>query len=198
MATLGRPRDPEVSEAALAAAVRLVVEEGYQSLTMERVADRAGVSKAALYRRWPNKLALMVDAVEWVTRDTVVVPDTGRVRDDIVGYLAGFARDKHADADVYDAFSAAMESDHELGDRCRAMMTATVSRAFRSIVQRAVDRGELGPDADVELLVDLVPALVSYRRRTTGQHPDAAFIERIASQFFSPSSRIRHPAGARR
>ena len=197
MAALGRPRDPEVSEAALAAAVRLVVEDGYQSLTMERVAQRADVSKAALYRRWPNKLALMVDAVEWVTRDTVVVPDTGLVRDDIVGFLAGFARDQHADADVYDALSAAMESDHELGDRCREKVTATVSGSFRLIMERAVKRGELDPGVDVELLVDLVPALVSYRRRTTGQHPDAAFIERIADQFFSPQSKILPRVGIR-
>lgn len=184
MATLGRPRDPAVDGAAVEAAIRLIVEDGYGCVTMERIAERAGVSKAALYRRWPNKVALVVDAIDASARDSFVLPDTGRVRDDIVAFFGNFSRERQADVDVYDALTGAVESDHELAERCRDMLAAGLVESFRTIVSRAVGRGELPPTTDVELLADIVPALVRYRRQTTGTGPDAEFVGRVVEQFF--------------
>ena len=184
MTTLGRPRDPAVDGAALDAASQLIVEDGYGCLTMERIAERAGVSKAALYRRWPNKVALVVDAVAALAGDRFVPPDTGRVRDDIVAFFGHFSRQRQRDVDAYDAITGAVDSDHELAERCRQMLALGVGESFRVIVSRAVDRGELPPGTDVELLVDVVPALVRYRRQTTGLGPDADYIGRILRQFF--------------
>lgn len=184
MATLGRPRDPAVDDAALAAAVRLIVEDGYASLTMERIAERAGVSKAALYRRWPNKLALVADAVESSALQHLALPDTGDVRDDIVVILDNFSRDRQADVEAYDALRGAVESDHELAERCRAVLDAGISGAFCAVVERGVARGQLPAGTDAELLADVVPALIRYRRQTSGSAPDAAFVRRILNQFF--------------
>lgn len=184
MAALGRPRDPAVDDAAVDAAISLIVEDGYGSLTMERIAERAGVSKAALYRRWANKVALVVDAVAASARESFVLPDTGRVRDDILGFFQNFARERHTDVDAYDALIAAIESDHELGERCREMLAAGLVECFREIVTRAVRRGELPEATDVELLAAVVPALVRYRRQTTGRGVDAEFVGRVVEQFF--------------
>lgn len=185
MAPLGRPRDPAVDEAALEAAIRLIVDEGYAVLTMERIAERAGVSKAALYRRWPNKVAVVADAVAVSAQESLSLPDTGRVRDDVLAFFANFARDRQRDVDVYDALTGAIESDHELAERCRDWLAAGLVDAFRTIVSRGVARGELPPSTDVELLAAVVPALVRYRRHTTGVGPDGRFVERIVEQFFS-------------
>jgi AcrR family transcriptional regulator len=168
------------------AAIRLIVEDGYSTLTMERLAERAGVSKAALYRRWPNKLAVVVDAISSLGRQAITVPDTGRLRDDILEYLGIFSRDQQADLELFDALGAAIGSDPELAAQCKGVLLAQGVAAFRIMVERAVARGELEAGADVELLSEVVPALVLYRRQTTGTVPDSAFIERIVSQFFQP------------
>lgn len=184
MATLGRPRDPAVDDAATAAAIRLITEEGYANLTMERISERAGVSKAALYRRWPNKLELVVDAIGTSARRHVTLPDTGRVRDDVLAFLEGFSRERQTDVEAYDALAGAVDSDPELAERCREVLGAGLTEAFRTIVRRGVARGELPAGTDVDLLADVVPALIRYRRQTTGEGPGARFVERIVDQFF--------------
>lgn len=184
MATLGRPRDPAVDDAAVAAAVRLIAEDGYANLTMERIAERAGVSKAALYRRWPNKVSLVADAVEASARQQLTPPDTGRVRDDVVALLDHFSRERQTDVGAYDALRGAVESDHELAERCREVLGAGLSEAFRAIVARGVSRRELPAGTDVELLAEVVPALIRYRRQTSGAGPDAGYVRRIVEQFF--------------
>ena len=73
----GRPRDPGVDVAIRTATVDLLGEIGYARLTMDKVAARAGVSKASLYLRWPNKVALVADALQQRARAVPQVPDTG-------------------------------------------------------------------------------------------------------------------------
>ncbi len=70
---------------------------------------------------------------------------------------------------------------------------AKFSSSFQALVTRAVERGELPEGTDVELVADIVPALVRYRRQTTGKHLDEDFIKRVADQFFPP----RTPAPTR-
>lgn len=78
----GRPRDPGVDAAIRAAVVDLLAESGYARLTMDRVAARAHVSKSSLYLRWPNKVALVADALQHRARAVPEVPDTGSSTDD--------------------------------------------------------------------------------------------------------------------
>jgi AcrR family transcriptional regulator len=178
-----------VDEAATSTALRLITDEGYASVTMERIAEQAGVSKAALYRRWPNKVALVADAVGLAAQSSFIVPDTGCIREDVIGFVANLVRDRNHAAGTYEALAAAVGSDRELGDRCGDVLSAGLTGAFRSIVARGVARGELPAATDVELLADVVPALIRFRRQTTGAEPDAAFMERIADQFF-PGSHV--------
>ncbi len=184
MATLGRPRDPAVADAAAAAAVALIAEEGYANLTMERISERAGVSKAALYRRWPNKLELVVDAIGASARRNVNLPDTGRVAEDVIAFLEGFSRERQTDVEAYDALAGAVDSDPELAERCRDVLGTELAEAFRVIVGRGVARGELPAATDVDLLAEVVPALIRYRRQRTGAGPDRQFVERVVDQFF--------------
>src|SRR4051812_13133773 len=88
----GRPRDPGLDAAIRAAAMALLGEAGYAQLTMERVASRAGVSKASLYLRWPNKQALAIDALQHRARPVPEVPDTGSLPGDMRAFLRGLLR----------------------------------------------------------------------------------------------------------
>lgn len=185
MAERGRPRNPDLDRAAMSAAIRLIVEEGYPELTMDGIAERAVVSKAALYRRWPNKLALVVDAVNDFAHTQLAVPDTGSLRDDIVTYLRAFLRNRRAYGETYDALIAAVATDPGLARQCRTTIVSTFMASFTTIISRAVERGELPPGTDVDLYASLVPALIRHHRQVTGHRLDEALIERIAAQFFT-------------
>jgi AcrR family transcriptional regulator len=187
MSPLGRPRNPELHDAAIRAAIDLIVEDGYPALTMDRVAARAPVSRAALYRRWPNKVELVVDAIESLAATQGPLPDTGRLHDDVVEFLHTLLRNRRADVEAYEALIAAAAGDPELGHRCRDKLLGRFSDSFRTIVARSVDRGELPATTDIELFADVVPALALYRAQTTGKHLDEEFIDRIAEQFFTPA-----------
>ena len=86
----GRPRSAEADRAILRAAVDLLADEGYGGVTMEGVAARAGVGKATVYRRWPCKSALVVDAVTACRERGVQPPDTGSARQDLLVFVRGF------------------------------------------------------------------------------------------------------------
>jgi AcrR family transcriptional regulator len=187
MSALGRPRNPDLDDAAMRAAVSLIVEDGYPALTMERIAVRAPVSRAALYRRWPNKVELVIDAIDLFLKTEGSLPDTGRLRDDFVEFLRTLVRNRSGDIESYEALIAAAMGDPELGSRCRDTLLVRFSESFRTMVTRAVDRGELRADTDIELVADLVPALALYRAQTTGRRLDEEFIDRMADQFFTPA-----------
>jgi hypothetical protein len=113
------------------------------------------------------------------------MPDTGRLRDDVVEFLSSMLRNRTADVEAYEALSAALAGDPELAKQCRSTLVAKFSSSFRALVARAVERGELPEGTDIELVADIAPALVRYRRQTTGRHLDEAFINRVADQFFT-------------
>src|SRR5690348_5981490 len=83
----GRRPNPALDDAIRAAVVDVLAHEGYAGLTMETVAVVAGVSKATIYRRWPSKTELLVSVIESASDDSLVVVDTGRLRDDLVALL---------------------------------------------------------------------------------------------------------------
>jgi AcrR family transcriptional regulator len=193
MSPLGRPRNPGLDDAAMRAAIELIVEDGYPALTMERIAVRAPVSRAALYRRWPNKVELVVDAIGSFLRPQGPLPDTGRLRDDFVGFLHSLVENRSADIETYEALVAAAAGDPELGNRCRDTLLGRFSDSFRTIVTRAVNRGELPAGTDIDLVADIVPALAFYRAQTTGRYLDEGFVVRLADQFFTPMTTVGEP-----
>src|SRR6266700_5147281 len=90
----GRPREHAVDKAILAAAVDLLAEVGYARLTMDQIAARAGVGKASVYLRWPNKVALVAEAIQQHSAVVPDVPDTGSLRQDMLTFLRALLRRK--------------------------------------------------------------------------------------------------------
>ncbi|MBM2615796.1 TetR/AcrR family transcriptional regulator [Actinoplanes sp. LDG1-06] len=109
----GRKRDPRAQAAALAAAEELLTEVGYHSVTMEKIAERSGVAKMTLYRWWPNKAAIVTDAVRAKLAPTAV-PDTGSLADDLHTQLEALlgTLTRYGDASVV---AGAMSSRGEAG-----------------------------------------------------------------------------------
>lgn len=184
MARLGRPRSPDLDQAAIRAASELLVEDGYHQLTMDRVAQRAGVSKAALYRRWPNKLALVIDALQEFSQIRNPVPNTGHVREDVVTYVEGLAKKTRADTDMLAALDDALSDNPELRQQGLESLLAKVTTDLHTIITRGVERGELPADTDIDLLANTIPAVLRHHRLTTGKRVDRVFIVRMVTQFF--------------
>jgi AcrR family transcriptional regulator len=152
---LGRPRDPDVDRRVLRAAAEVFGEEGWAGFTVDAVARRAGVGKASIYLRWPNKEALLAGALQ-ARIGRVDDIDTGSVRDDLVALarqlLAGFLGDSgRATIRLLTDADTVPGADGHVAAVQRAQV-----RAARAIVHRGIRRGELRPGTSVTLLLDAV------------------------------------------
>lgn len=169
--TGGRPRDPAIGAAVLAATIELLREDGYTGFALEKAAVRAGTTKAAIRRRWPVRQRLVIDALASVLV-TPPTPDTHCTRCDLqqsVELLAD-ALDTRLPQGVLAPLVAECAADPELH---RHLLTALVepSRSAAEVaVRRAVDRGDLRPDTEPGLVVDLLASVV-YQRALLGTAP---------------------------
>ena len=194
----GRPRDPEVDKAILAAAMDLLAEVGYARLTMDQVATRARAGKASVYLRWPNKVALVAEAIQQRAAVTPEIPDTGALRSDMSVFLHALLRRKSAAEPAVAAVSGEMASNPELRKAWRHGLTAALRACVRVIVERAIKRAELPAGSDVELLSMLPLTLLQNWRLEHGRGPDDAAVERIVEQFYAPAPATRSARKARR
>lgn len=193
----GRSRDPGVDEAILTAAMDLLAEVGYARLTMDQIAARARVGKASVYLRWPNKVALVAEAIQHRSAVVPDVPDTGSLCEDMRTFLRALLRGKAAAQRAVAAVTGEIASNPALAKAWRHGVEGTLLACVREIVEHAIARGELPSSSDVELL-SLVPlTLLQSWRQTHDQSPDDAVVERIVNQFFTPAAGLATGGAAR-
>lgn len=153
---LGRPRDPRIDAAILRAAAELVVQVGYSNLTLAAVAERAGTTKSALYRRWPSKAELVHEAAFSVPPGAVP-SSVGDAATDIRAMITG-TRDVFTSPVVRAALPgliADMAGDAELTARVLGRFEG-VFDVLRRWVAEAVDRGEARCEVDPDRLVEVI------------------------------------------
>jgi AcrR family transcriptional regulator len=172
----GRPRSTHAHAAILDATLHLLTDVGYTRLTVEGIAARAGVSKTTIYRWWPTKSALAVEAIRCGPAPAPVEP-TGDLRTDIRAAVQAVA-DCYAGSAVGAALPgvvADLVQEGSAGELLDALLHPH-REALRRIVREAADRGELAQGADAELLHEVVAGTIFYRvllgRRTTGDVAD--------------------------
>ncbi|CAN5440252.1 TetR/AcrR family transcriptional regulator [soil metagenome] len=152
----GRPRDPRIDAAILAATADLLVEIGYANLTMAAIAERAGTTKTALYRRWSSKAELVHEAA-FPAAPTALQKPAGDFAADIHAMIAA-ARDVFVSPVVRAALPgliADMAADADLNTRVMARFAEAFS-ALRTRIGDAVDRGEVHEDIDPNRLVEVI------------------------------------------
>lgn len=179
----GRPRDPEVDHRVEAAALTVFAHHGWAGFSIEAVAREAGVGKASVYLRWRSKEELLTDAVAHAF-DPIAEIDTGRVRDDLLA-LAELLLDLYEGRHGLAARRMTVESEVTPGiaERWRDVRAAQVA-ATRRIVRRAVERGELPPDAPVTLVIDTLCGAAMLR--------PVAVPERLRDRATAARSRYAH------
>ena len=168
---IGRPRSSTADQAILDATVKLFADRGYDGLTIEAVAEQAGVAKSTIYRRYTDKAELLLAAVECSTDCASAAPDTGSLADDLY-LIAQHLRRVLTSTDAgktLPATIAAMERHPALAEAHQAFLSRRRHAALTA-VERGIARGEIAKDTDPELFVDMVAGPIFYRtfvRRTS-------------------------------
>jgi AcrR family transcriptional regulator len=162
----GRPRDPALDRAVLAATAALLAERGYSRLRVQDVAERAGVGLGALYRRWPGKRELALAALAEAAPDRAIAPSDDPVADLLDGLVAvgeGLAGPRGR---LLTGVLSELADDPELAAAVRERIIAPLRAAQRERLRRV-----LGDVPDLDARADLGPALVIFRGVVLGQAP---------------------------
>jgi len=185
-------REDEILEATLA----LLLDVGYDRLTMDAVARKARASKATLYRRWADKPSLVVDAmVRAKHAPHIEREDTGTLRGDLVQTFCGAHSAGRNDATgMLGSVITALASDPEFARRFREAFIAPKVQVSRDIYQRAIDRGEISPDVDIDVIAPALAGILLHRSFVMGIVPDDDTVERVIDHVILPA--VGHPAAA--
>jgi AcrR family transcriptional regulator len=155
----GRPRSEKRRQAILDAAIELLLAQGLQAVSMDEVADHAGVSKATIYRWWPSKETLALDALyhEWDTFRPSL-PDTGSLRGDLLALVRPWVRQarKRPYARVVAALVEETHNDPEFAKLYHERFVNPRRDPARAILKRAIERNEIPGGTNVELALDLL------------------------------------------
>lgn len=172
----------------------LLAEAGYGHLTMEQVAARAKVSKDSLYRRFPDKQALVIDALARRARAVPEVPDTGSLPGDMRAFLRALLASRNSAARALAGVSSEIATNPELRAAWHRGLGGMLTGCVREIVTRAATRGELPADADIDLLTQLPLSLLQNWRLEHAGQPGDEVAERIVRQFYTPAAPSRQRA----
>lgn len=160
----GRPRKEHTTKLVIASAVELLLERGYSAVSIEAVAERAGVTKPTIYLRWSNRYELLLDAYRAVVTD-LDPPDLGDLRRELRWLLTARAKIYAAPgADKVLAGLASAASDDEAFRVAATESTARLMAPSRTILKRGVERGDVRPEVDIDAASTLIASPMVYRR----------------------------------
>ena len=185
-----RRLDPSRDVAILQAVLAGLAECGYDRLSMDDIASRAQVGKAALYRRWRSKAAVVAAAAAWWREQAgaLAVPDTGTLRGDSEALLAAVPEpgvlDRGGVSLVMDVATAASR-DRELAAALEEHVLARPREVIATVLARAAARGEIPPGRDLSLAPDIVLGL-NMLRVVTGKPVDRAFVRQVFENVILP------------
>jgi len=175
-------RAARVRAAVLGATEELLMEVGYDELSVDEVARRAGVHKTTVYRRWPTKPELIADAVREQSAEAVPIPDTGNLLDDLRQLARSVARNVGTEGGgrrTRTIVAAAASSD-ELANNVNAFWSHRLEMCA-PIVERAIERGEVPADTNPNVTIEALVGPIWLRLLVTGEPIDDQLVDQIAA-----------------
>jgi AcrR family transcriptional regulator len=172
---------PGVTKAITEAVLVEWAEHGYARLSMEAVAKRAGVGKSALYRRWPSKQEMAMAVISEFSVAHAAIADTGSLRGDLRGALDGvlsWLTDPRFSRILPDLVAETARN-RELGDFVKSMIGTPRRELSAEMLRRAVDRGELRADLDLELVLDLLAAPIYWRLSVRASDAEPDYLDKL-------------------
>lgn len=182
----GRPKDDAREKAILDAAVEVLAEVGYDRTTIDEVASRAHASKATIYRRWPGKAELVIEALSCRVAPESAIPDTGNLRSDLIEEMSSMcAKMRGIDGALLCGMIGAVRSDQALAKALNDQLFVDKQYVLASIFDRAVARGEASSKSSSELLLEVAPA-VALMHQLRGKPLDDAFVTHLVDDVLIP------------
>ena len=182
----GRPRSEQADRAIIDAALCVFAEHGVEGLCIEKVAAKAGVGKATIYRRWPGKEDLLLDALA-ALKTPLPEPHGESARDDLVALMEAMASD-YADPRRAREFALLLGEGAKF-PRLMAKYTETVMEprreVIRSVLRRGVSSGELRPDIDVEVALFMLTGAVLARGKHQPEGISAGYARRVVDELLA-------------
>lgn len=179
-------RDPEILEATL----DVLAECGFEGMTIDAVAARAKAGKATVYRRWSSKAELVLDAIACMKRGRPpALPDTGSLRGDLVAMIKPQTIEEgERKLRIMSAAVAMLSDAPELADAVDEVIVRPRVEAYRVVIERAIDRGEVRGDVDVETLALVMPAMVHHRVLMQRKPVDREFLVALIDAVIVPAA----------
>jgi AcrR family transcriptional regulator len=179
----GRPRSEKARQAILTAARELLLEQGVHAMSMDDVAERAGVSKATIYRWWGSKELLALDALAVALAAPGPDPrrDTGSLRGDLLARFRPWQRELNAQpfGRVFAGLIAEAQTDPEFAKLYVQHFIQPRREATRALLVRGIDRGELAADTDLEVALDLLYGPVYHRLLSRHARLTDRFVQQV-------------------
>jgi AcrR family transcriptional regulator len=191
MPKLGRKRDHTRDPEILDAALEVLAETGYDGMTIDMVAARAKAGKATLYRRWSSKGELVIDAVACMKKgdlDYAQLPDTGTLRGDLIAMIKPHSIDDgEKKLQIMAGLMSMLSRVPELAEAANAAIVEPRAAANRILMRRAVDRGEISADCDIDVLSLVTPSMAAYRVLILRKPVDREFLVSLIDGVLLPA-----------
>lgn len=176
----GRPRNVESQKSILSASYDLLLENGFQAVTVDKIADRAGVSKATIYKWWPNKAAVIMDGFLNAATARLPVPDTGSASDDILTHATNLTRFLTSrEGTIITELLGEGQFDSGLAEAYRTRFFRPRRLEARSLIEKGIQLGELKHDLSIDICIDLIYGPIFYRLLVTGDTLDELYVQHI-------------------
>ena len=176
----GRPRSESARQSILSSTLKLLGENGFSDLTIEEVAERAGVGKATVYRWWPNKAALIADAFASSTTRRLRFPDTGSVFTDMSQQMRQLVKVfRSRRGRIVAAILAAGQSDKDVIAAFRERFLWPRRREAYATLARGIRRGELRRNIDPDVLLDSLYGPIYMRFLIQHDNLTPEFVDRV-------------------
>ncbi|MGR6967979.1 TetR/AcrR family transcriptional regulator [Geodermatophilus sp. URMC 61] len=167
--------------------IEVLGRSGYAGLTMDAVAMVAGVGKATIYRRWSSKAELLLGVMDVVGAPVLEVPDTGRLREDLIAVLTQVVELLGGPSGrAIRSLLGAVVDDPVLQEGCRRLPLANWDAAWDTVVARAVERGEVPARAGQSIAAEVGPAVLALRWLVTGRPLDATVVIELVDRVVLP------------
>ncbi|RKN85436.1 TetR/AcrR family transcriptional regulator [Paenibacillus ginsengarvi] len=178
----GRPRNVEAQSSILSASYELLLENGFGAVTVDKIAERAQVSKATIYKWWPNKAAVVMDGFLSAASARLPVPDTGSVFQDILEHATNMARFMTSqEGSIFLEIIGEGQVDSALAEAFRTRYIQPRRLEVRGIMDRGIQREELKKHVDIALCTDLIYGPIFYRLLVTGDRVDEHYVEQLVT-----------------
>lgn len=187
-----RRRGTALEEAIRRAVLGLLADGGHAAVTMDAVAARAHTSKPVLYRRWPDRTALVRDVVLHVVTDAIPTADTGAYRTDMLAILRGWAGAMTGTAGTaLAAVVAAMPHDAALAEAFRDGVIGWRKQQMATLLRRGIDRGEVRDDVPIDIARELGQSILWHRFLVSGDPITDDLVVQIVDDILIPFVRPR-------